>query len=206
MIWLQITSGRGPEECGWVVARLLSHLQVCAQAVGLTVRILESVKGDGRGTLKSVWLALEGECADAFAEVWEGTVQWIGESMFRPGHKRKNWFVGVYALKPMDTDCFLDESYKIETMRSSGPGGQHVNKTESAVRITHIPSGLSAMAQEERSQHMNKKLALSRLDALLKQKTLEKKDQTNKMLWSCHNQLERGKPVKVFKGKNFKER
>lgn len=206
MVWLQITSGRGPEECGWVVYQLLSHLQACAETVGLRVRILESISGRSPGTLKSVWLALEGEHAGIFATDWEGTVQWIGESMFRPGHKRKNWFVGVHALKPMETETFSNDSYKIETMRSSGPGGQHANKTESAVRITHVQTGLSATAQEERSQHMNKRLAFSRLYALMKQKEWGKKEQVSKTLWTSHNHLERGKPVKVFKGKDFKER
>ena len=85
-------------------------------------------------------------------------------------------------------------------MRSSGPGGQHVNKTESAVRVTHISTGLSAIGREERSQYLNRKLALARLNRLLEQKAAAGAQKERREKWDVHNRVERGNPVRVFKG------
>jgi peptide chain release factor len=205
MVWLHITSGRGPDECGWVVTRLLSYIMERAEERALTVRVLETSPGERMDVLKSALVALEGEGFQAFSDEWDGTVLWTGPSMFRPGHKRKNWFVGVSVLQVPETRDPSDGRYKIETMRSSGPGGQHVNKTESAVRITHVETGLSATAREERSQHMNRKLAMSRLQALLADKVKEDRKQSGKDRWGNHNDLMRGNPVKTFKGLDFRE-
>lgn len=206
MYWLQITSGRGPDECGWVVARLLEYMMDHAGDLNISASVLETVPGEQKGTLKSALIAIEGDGVKEVAREWEGPVLWIGQSMFRSGHKRKNWFVGVRFIESPETVDLNDRQYKIETMRSSGPGGQHVNKTESAVRITHVPTGLSATAREERSQHLNKKLALTRIHDLLKQKETNEHQQAAKDRWDGHNELERGNPVKVFKGFDFREK
>jgi peptide chain release factor len=120
--------------------------------------------GEKAGTANSAVIVVSGASAlSAFAAGWRGTVQWVEQSPFRPEHKRKNWFVGVETLEPV-ADTFFDvRDVRWETMRASGPGGQHVNRTESAVRVTHIPTGIQAGAMEEPSQHRNRKLALARL-------------------------------------------
>jgi peptide chain release factor len=157
-------------------------------------------------TFKSVLIALEGEDLSTFIRSFEGTVQWIGKSMFRPNNKRKNWFVGVSAFLPPDTHHWLENEFKIETMRASGPGGQHVNKTETAVRITHMSSGIQAIAQEERSQHLNRKLAMSRLNRLIRKKENESISESRNSRWNHHNRLERGNPVRVFEGQDFRSK
>ncbi|MBF0226982.1 MAG: peptide chain release factor H [Desulfobacterales bacterium] len=202
--WIQITSGRGPEECCWVVSKLSECIIKEAEDLNITTRILETISGDKPKTFKSILIALESENPSSFMGQFEGTVQWIGKSMFRTHHKRKNWFVGVNAFFPPELQQRSDDEFRIEIMKSSGPGGQHVNKTESAVRITHIPTGLSATAQEERSQSMNKKLALSRLHGLLKQKDNEEIKKAQNDRWDKHNNLERGNPVRVYEGENFR--
>lgn len=204
--WLQITSGRGPEECCWVVAQLVREIITEASAKGYKSYLLEAIPGIAPNIFKSALIAIEGGDIPGFVSTWEGTVQWIGYSMFRPNHKRKNWFVGVNFLNPpRDNDLKLNE-IRIETMRSSGAGGQHVNKTESAVRVTHIATGITAVAGEERSQHLNRKLALSRLYEKLKQEHDEMALKQQQDRWSWHNRLERGNSIRVYEGMNFRRK
>lgn len=157
-------------------------------------------------SFKSVLIAFESNDSIDYLKSLEGTVQWIGKSMFRPNHKRKNWFVGVSAFLPPDVSKWSADEFKIETMRSSGPGGQHVNKTESAVRITHLPTGIATIAQEERSQHLNRKLAMCRMSGVLRQKEHESISENRNSRWNHHNRLERGNPVRVFEGDDFRPR
>jgi len=202
--WVQISSGRGPAECCWVVARVAERLIEEAKEAALKVQFLESVPGPEPGTFKSVLLVIEGEGAPAIENRWTGTVQWIGTSPFRPHHKRRNWYVGIEPVSFPEIPPGSAQDIKVETMRSSGPGGQHVNKTETAVRATHIPTGLSAIAQEERSQHLNRNLALARLRVLVERENARIQGQAQKERWDVHNAIERGNPVRVFEGLEFR--
>jgi peptide chain release factor len=132
-VWLQITAGQGPGECRWVVAQVVDVLYHEAAQQGIDCKLLEGVPGDEENILKSALLELEGEGVQAFAAGWEGTIQWIGKSPCRPNHKRKNWFVGVEVYAPPQRPQWSESDLRTEVMRSSGPGGQHVNKTNSAV-------------------------------------------------------------------------
>jgi peptide chain release factor len=117
-------------------------------------------------------------------------------------HKRKNWFLGGAIFHP--AAALPETAIRYEATRASGPGGQHVNKTDSAIRATHIASGLSVKVQTERSQHANKRLAgqllASKLAALAQ--TEADKNKANRRLQ--HHQTERGNPVRVFVGADFK--
>jgi len=202
--WLQITSGRGPEECCWVVARIIKEIINEVSIKAYKSSILESICGITPDIFKSALIAIEGDNISDFVSSWEGTIKWVGQSMFRPNHKRKNWFVGVNALNPpQDKDLKLNE-IKIESMKASGSGGQHVNKTESAIRVTHLPTGIVAIAKEERSQHFNRKLALSRLYEKLKQENADIELKQQQDIWSYHNKLERGNPIRTYKGTDFR--
>ena len=209
--WLQITSGRGPAECCWVVAKVLQLMIDEAGAHHFSFRVVESATGDRPGTFRSVLAALDAAEADKhllhrFVTQWVGVIQWIGASPFRPRHERRNWYVGVESIVFPDKPNWSEKDIKIETMRASGPGGQHVNKSNTAVRITHIPTGLSAIAQEERSQHLNRKLANARLNALLERQSSKGKERAQKERWDLHNSLERGNPVRVYEGSEFRPR
>jgi peptide chain release factor len=207
-IWLQITSGRGPAECQLAVTKLADVLAREARTAGLACTLLDAVEGRERGAALSALLALEGADARAFAAKSCGSVLWICPSPVRPGHKRKNWFVGVELLAPPDTatTTLRLSDVAFEAMRASGPGGQHVNKTESAVRARHRPTGLVATAREERSQAMNKKLALARLAGLLAAGAEASKADAERDRWAQHDALERGRPIRTFEGLSFRER
>ena len=95
--------------------------------------------------------------------------------------------------------CFNPKDIRWQTMRASGPGGQQVNKTESAVRVIHLPTGTEATAMEERSQHRNRKLALARLMQKLKQLDATRFGQARHERWRAHQELQRGNPVRVLR-------
>jgi peptide chain release factor len=207
-IWLQISSGRGPAECQLAVAKLADVLEKEALKQGFACEVLDIVEGRERGAALSALLSVEGEGARSFACRSRGSVLWICASPVRPGHKRKNWFVGVEVLAPPEAGATTLRASDVafEAMRASGPGGQHVNKTESAVRATHRPTGLVATAREERSQVMNKKLALARIAGLLAEGAEAAKADAERDRWEQHDALERGRPVRTFEGPSFKER
>ncbi len=205
--WLQITSGRGPDECAYFVGKLLQLIIDEAKNFKIKSEVIEAIPGNKPETYLSVLVSLKGEACPDFTKQWKGTVQWISKSPFRPHHKRKNWFVGVDVLTPLEEyGKFSEKDVKFQSMRASGPGGQNVNKTETAVRVIHIPTGITVTASEERSQYMNKKLALAKLVSLLESQEQESLKQAESERWSKHNELERGNPIRVYEGEKFKRK
>lgn len=202
-IILHITAGDGPKECAWVVRRLVDVFMREAKAESLTVELLtEPAK-----TLPSALCAVRGEGAERFAQELCGTIKWIGESPFRPRHKRKNWFVGVSLLPSLDELSDIEaRDVRFTAMKASGPGGQHVNKTNSAVRAVHVPSGLTVTAQDSRSQHANKRLCLIKLAALIEDQRSELATGQERNRWQTHKSLERGNAVRVYVGVSFRRK
>lgn len=204
MIRLLLTSGRGPAECRIALSKTLDVMRRESDATGLSLDIAEGPDPDGHGPASAVAI-LQGAGAEAFARRWTGSIQWVAASPVRPHHKRKNWFIGVIALPGVqETARALDvHDVAFETTRAGGPGGQHQNTTESAVRAVHRPTGFSVVAREERSQHRNKAIALERLAALLKlaQSLAELTDRH--AIQEYHDRVERGRPVRRFKGERF---
>lgn len=205
--WVQITAGVGPVECQWTVAQVLAALQTEAATAGVTLDLLDAVPGEAPDTLRSVLLAARGPAA-SLLPTWAGSVQWRGRSPFRPQHRRRSFFVGVEVLQPPDTRATkLDpRDLTFEAVRMGGPGGQHANKTETAVRVRHEPTGVIAMAREERSQHQNRRLALARLAVLLAEREAAAQAQADKARWAQHRDLVRGAPVRIYEGPAFTRR
>ena len=199
-LWVQLSAGRCPAECEWVVGRLAPRLIQDVSAHGLTVMEIARTPGAHGGDARSILLRISGPEAAARVHGWLGTIQWSGASPYRPQYPRKNWFVSVAAFAEPAADHWESTGVRVETLRASGPGGQHVNRTESAVRVTHVPTGLSAIAQEERSQHLNRRLALARLASLFAERAECNAREGDTARWQQHTRLIRGNPVRVYRG------
>ena len=203
--FLQITSGRGPVECARVVGIIFGKIVEDAEKRGLTVGIIETVEHNRyEGCFMSVVISLSSDDKDAlcgFENDWNGTIQYIStKNQYRPNHGRKNWFVGVNFFSELELMQVSDKDIKYETMRASGPGGQNVNKVETAVRAIYIPTGLSVVSSEQRNQSQNKKTARDKLLIKLTEIEEEKKAEQDRAVWMNHNLLVRGNPVQTFKG------
>ena len=201
---IQITSGRGPSECCWVVAQVLKIFLEKVKNKSIEYSILQHEKGIENGTVQSVTVSLTGTDLSRFLNPWLGTIQWIGVSAFRPKHKRKNWFIGIYEIQNIEGSDISEKDILYQATRSSGPGGQHVNKVSSAIRATHKPTNIQVLAMDSRSQHQNKKIARERLIEKVKQQQTERLKSSLKNQWKNHLNINRGQPSKVFKGSDFK--
>ena len=190
--YLQITAGQGPEECKRAVRLTTEELRTEATSAGLTFKLLSVSPSEIKDNYASVLLELTGEAAKAFAALWTGTVQWVFYSPYRKSHKRKNWYISIKEFSPCTKQEAEIKDIRFETMRAAGPGGQHVNRTESAVRAIHIPTGLAAQAEEERSQSANKRVALIRLLALLDAEAEKAKKRAISLLRQNHYKTDRG--------------
>jgi len=171
---------------------------------GLTYSLLQVEKGSEKDTSYSTTIQLKGKDVDTFTKEWMGSIQWVGRSPYRPYHKRKNWSVAVNALNLIQEEINIpDQDIAYQAIHS---GGQHVNKVSTAIRATHIPSKLNVPASDSRSQLQNKKLAKERLIQLLQLDRLQEKDQKEKEDWQNHNALQRGNPMKILEGSDFRIR
>lgn len=205
---LRITSGRGPAESGRAVAHLTRHLLQQAAGQGFAARLLDAEPAPReKDCCLSALLEFASPDAprlSAWCEGWLGTHLWVCRSPFRPNHGRKNWYFGVSRL-PTPEEIHLDPAQvRFEACRASGPGGQHVNKTNSAVRATWVPGHLSVSVSGERSQMQNRRIALARLQEAVDERNALAREGQRKQAWQTHNELERGGAVRTFRGEAFR--
>jgi peptide chain release factor len=205
MTWLHLTANTGPAECCLGVKHALRRLEEEAGAAGVGITLVEQADGPVGGTLRSVLLQLDGASADALAQRWTGSILWVCDSPYRKQHKRKNWFLqGAMLIPPAQPPG--DSEIRYEATRASGPGGQHVNKTDSAIRATHVASGLSVKVQSQRSQHANKRLAAQLLAIKLAEQATAAGERSRIERHLQHKQAERGNAQRTFIGPGFVER
>ena len=176
----------GTEAQDWAEMLLRMYLR-WAERRGFKSTIIDYQPGDEAG-VKSVSMTLEGEYAYGYAKAEIGIHRLVRISPFDAGGRRHTSFASVFVYPEVDDEIVveIDESdLRIDTYRSTGAGGQHVNKTDSAVRLTHFPTGIVVQCQNERSQHKNKAMAMkylkSRIYELKLQEQNAKLDEVNKL-------------------------
>ncbi|MBK9035851.1 MAG: peptide chain release factor-like protein [Myxococcales bacterium] len=196
---LQISAGVGPVEARRFVSRLAARLEARARALGLDVA--EVVTRGAADAPRSIALHLRGDATAGLAAEL-GTHALIERSARRGRAARKRWFAAVTlhpaAAPPVARVAPPRAELIITACRAGGPGGQHVNKVSSAVRVQHVPSGLAVRSAGERSQQANLDLALARLAALLQDVAAARVAAAGAARRRAHVRLERGAAVRTY--------
>ncbi|OIQ51588.1 Peptide chain release factor 2 [Pseudodesulfovibrio hydrargyri] len=197
---LEIHPGAGGVESQDWAEMLLRMYNRYAERKGFKVTQLDYQAGDEAG-VKSVTLQIEGLFAYGLLKGETGVHRLIRISPFDSSGRRHTSFASVDVYPDMDDDIEIevrDEDLRIDTFRSSGPGGQSVNKTSSAVRITHIPTGIVAQCQNEKSQHRNKATALRLVKARLYERELKKIEESRRQDYQAKEAIAWGSQIRTY--------
>jgi len=182
--YVEINSGAGGTESNDWAGMLLRMYTRWAQAHGMTVEVIEETPGEQAG-IKSITLQVKGTNAYGWLKTEAGVHRLVRISPFDSAAKRHTSFASVWVYPVVDDTIEIEinpADVRTDTYRASGAGGQHVNKTDSAVRLTHIPTGIAVACQNQRSQHQNRDQAWKMLKARLYELELEKREAAQQAL------------------------
>ena len=198
--FLEIHAGAGGTEAqDWALMLQRMYFR-WAEKKGFKVKIIEESPGEEAG-IKSSTLMFTGDYANGWTRTETGVHRLVRISPFDSSSRRHTSFasVWVYPETSEEIDITIDDKdLKIDTYRASGAGGQHVNKTDSAIRITHLPTKIIVQCQSDRSQHRNKAQALSMLKAKLYEWELKKREEENELLSSSKNEIGWGSQIRSY--------
>ncbi len=189
----------GTEAQDWAEMLLRMYLR-WAERRGFKAEIIEYLPGEGAG-LKSVTITLEGAYAYGYLQAEAGIHRLVRISPFDANARRHTSFASVFVYPEVEEDIEIeirDEDLRVDTYRSSGAGGQHVNKTDSAVRLTHLPSGIVVACQNERSQHKNKAMAMKILRSRLYDLEMEKQREKMAELSKTKKEIGFGSQIRSY--------
>lgn len=189
----------GTESQDWAEMLFRMYLRYC-QRRGFETHVMDHQDGDEAG-IKSVSLEVVGDSAYGYLKAEAGVHRLVRISPFDSNKRRHTSFASVFVYPELDEDIDIEinpSDLRIDTYRASGAGGQHVNKTSSAVRITHIPTGIVVQCQNERSQHQNKANAMKILAARLYQKEKEEENKKKEAIESQKKDIAWGSQIRSY--------
>ncbi len=198
--FVDIQSGSGGTEAqDWASMLERMYLRYCERR-GLEVELLEESPGDVAG-IKSATLKISGEYAYGYLRTETGVHRLVRKSPFDSGNRRHTSFASVFVYPEVDESIEIDinpADLRVDTFRASGAGGQHINKTDSAVRITHIPSGIVVQCQSGRSQHRNRADAMTVLKSRLYEAEMRKRNETKQAIEDSKTDIGWGHQIRSY--------
>ncbi len=198
--FLDIQAGAGgTEACDWAAMLLRQYLRYCERK-GFKTEILEESAGDVAG-IKNATIKIEGEYAYGFLRTETGVHRLVRKSPFDSSGGRHTSFSSVFVYPEIDDSIEVEVNpadLRIDTYRASGAGGQHINKTDSAVRITHLPSGIVVQCQNDRSQHRNRAEAMAMLKSRLYEAEIRKRQAEQDQLESSKTDVGWGHQIRSY--------
>ena len=197
---VSINAGAGGTEAQDWAEMLFRMYTRWIERKGFTQEVIDFQPGDEAG-IKSVTFTADGDYAYGYLKAEKGVHRLVRISPFNASGKRHTSFASVFVYPELENEIVVqidDKELRIDVFRASGAGGQHVNKTSSAVRITHLPSGIVVQCQQEKSQHRNKELAMKVLKSRLYQLEKQKQDEKLQEIHDSKNEIAWGNQIRSY--------